>query len=50
MLKLTDDEKKAIRKQHEEATKKHFNRKDELKQGLQKPEEKKEDKKEEKGE
>jgi len=44
MLKVTDEEKKAIRKQHENATKKHFNRKDELKQGLQKPEEKKEDK------
>ena len=47
MFKLTDEEREKIRKQHEEATKKHFDHKEELKQGLKKPEKKEEPKKEE---
>lgn len=41
-FKVTEEEKEAIRKQHEEATKKEQEKKDELKKGLQKPEPKKE--------
>ena len=45
MFKVTEEEKKDIRKQHEEAIKKTRDRQKELEQGLQKPEKKKEEKK-----
>jgi hypothetical protein len=42
---MSEEEKKKILEKHKEATKNHYIKKDELKQGLKKPEEKKENKK-----
>ena len=41
---MTEEEKKKILEKHKNATKNHYNKVDEIKKGLQKPE-KKEDKK-----
>lgn len=38
---MSEEEKKKILEKHKEATKNHYVKKDELKQGLKKPEEKK---------
>ena len=50
MFKVSDEERASIRKQHEEAMKKHRDRQEELKSGLKKPEVKKEEPKKEKKE
>jgi len=44
MLKVSEEEKKDIRRQHEEAIKKTRDRQKELEQGLQKPKEPKKEK------
>lgn len=42
---MSEEEKKKILEKHKEATKNHYNKVDETKKGLQKPNEKKEEKK-----
>ena len=42
---MSEDEKKKILEKHKEATKNHYVKKEEIKNGLKKPEEKKDDKK-----
>lgn len=42
---MSDDEKKKILEKHKEATKNHYVKKQETKDGLKKPDDKKEDKK-----
>jgi hypothetical protein len=41
---MTDEEKQKILEKHKNATKNHYQKKDDLKKGLQKPEEKEEKK------
>jgi hypothetical protein len=43
LINLSDEERESIKKQHEEATKKHYDRKNELKKGIQ-PKKKQEEK------
>ena len=42
---MSEEEKKKILEKHKEATKNHYNKVDETKKGLQKPDAKKEEKK-----
>lgn len=44
VFKMTDEEKQKILEKHKNATKNHYQKKDDLKKGLQKPEEKEEKK------